>query len=120
MGARSIWNEAEHPRSGHGRFSTSRSLGGDRHVIPQATLGRPTRTARLRSAATRHHNAKLSAKVVNKGTAVTPVEAGMKKARRLMGTQPARFDNSFVIPESHQGKWVRLHWSQVPTKRRLR
>lgn len=119
--ARGLWDAVKHPRGGHGRFSSSRSLGGDRHEIPKATLGRPTRTARLRAAATRHHNAKLSAKVINKGLAVTPVEAGMKKARRLMGTQPARYDNSHnVIPESHQGKWVRVNWSHVPKQRRPR
>lgn len=108
-------------RGFHGRWSLAKSLGGDRHKIPKVGLGRPTRTARLRSAATAHHNRKLSAKVVNKGAASTPVEAGQKKARRIMGTQPARPDYTRdVLPESHQKQWVRLAWDKVPSHRRVR
>jgi hypothetical protein len=108
-------------RGFHGRWSTAKSLGGDRHEIPKVGLGRPTRTARLKSAATRHHNAKVSAKVVNKGTVSTPVEAGQKKARRIMGTQPPRPDYTRdVLSEQHQKQWVRLNWSKVPSRRSVR
>lgn len=120
MSARALFNAAEHPRGFHGRWATSRSIGGDRHEIPKVGLGRPTRTARLRAAATRHHNAKVSAKVVNKGAVSTPVEAAKKKARRVMGTQPPRPDHTRdVLPAEHQKQWVRLNWSKVPARRRV-
>lgn len=120
MGARAVFDAAEHPRAFHGRFSKARNVDGDRHAIPRVGLGRPTRTARLRSAATRHHNQKLSSRVVNKGAVSTPVEAGKKKARRILGTQPPKHDyTQDVLPEKYQKQWVRLNWGKIASRRRV-
>ena len=126
--AQAMWDAAKHPRGSHGRFGGgSRVSGGRVSAIRQAAgapvdtgwsgLGRTTRLAKLRRAATLSHNEKLARRMQNKGRAVTPVDAGMRKARRVMGTHRKGSALGYLPADLHN-RWLQVDWSKVSTKGR--